>query len=279
MRELGNAGDGTDILLGTPAQVHYARAIRAHFRRLVGDPDLLPDVSLAVFWIEHRFAKTPRELWDAAASLDTQLLYSPFTAHYPRWGRAEAVATLHLLDRFKVLDLETDGLGKAAQVLEVAVVDQDGAPLFTSLVRPPAMTRLDGIEGTTAQESHGITALMLADAPTLPHVWPRLLSVLTDSGTGMLTAFNADFDLRILRTAAAREGTGGMRVPALTGLCAMKLATAWLDREYYLSLDEVGAALGLARTADETAHRALPDARYTARMVQRLRVLASGRER
>jgi DNA polymerase III epsilon subunit-like protein len=269
----------TELLIGTPAQVRYARSIQTHFlSRVGGRRDLLPDVPLASFWIEQRNVASLRDLWDAASDSAGQLLYSPFVSHYPRWGRAEAVATLRLLDRFAVLDLETDGLGKAAQVLEVAVVDQDGVPLFASLIRPVAMTCLDGIDDCAAHDSrsiHGITAQMLANAPTLPDVWPRLVTVLTEPETRPLTAFNADFDLRIIRTAAAREG---VQVPALQGLCLMKLSTAYYAHDYFLSLDEAGTLAGVARGVPEPAHRALGDARYTARMVQRLRLLASGWE-
>jgi inhibitor of KinA sporulation pathway (predicted exonuclease) len=269
-----NTADGTDVLLGTPAQVRYARNIRAHFRTLVGDPNHLPNVPLASFWIDQRNAASLQDLWDAASDTSGQLLYSPFVSHYPRWGRAEAVATLRLLDQFKVLDLETDGIGKAAQVLDVAVVDQDGVPLFGTLIRPPDVARLEDEEGKQARAANGITVEMVRDAPSLQDVWPRLVAVLTEPDTGILAAFNGDFDFRIIRNAAARED---VQVPALSGLCLMKLATAYFERDFYLSLDEAGILAGMARTAEEMAHRALGDVRYTARIIRHLRMLAAER--
>jgi hypothetical protein len=219
------------VLIGTPAQVRHARSIRAHFRTLVGDPNILPNVPLASFWIDHRNAASLQDLWDAASDTSGQLRYSPFVSHYPRWGRAEATAVLCLLDRHKIVDVETDGIGKPAQVLEVAVIDQDGVPLFATLVRPVAMTRLDGIDDREARDSrsiHGSTAQMLANAPTLSEGWPRLVEVLTEPETRSLTANTADFDLRIIRTAAAREG---LQVPVLHGLCLMKLRTAYYEHD------------------------------------------------
>jgi inhibitor of KinA sporulation pathway (predicted exonuclease) len=256
--------------------VRYARSIRARFRTLVGDPNILPNVPLASFWIDQRNAASLEDLWDAASDTSGQLLYSPFVSHYPRWGQAEAVTTLRFLDRYKALDLETDGLGKTAQVLDVAVVDQDGVPLFASLSCPPDLSKLGSHEGKRAHAANGITADVVRVAPTLPDVWPRLVEVLTEPNTGILAAFNGDFDFRIIRNAAARED---VYVPALSGLCLMKLATAYFERDFYLSLDEAGMLAGMARTAEETAHRALGDARYAARIVRHLRMLADGQQK
>jgi hypothetical protein len=55
---------------------------------------------------------------------------------------------------------------------------------------------------------------------------------------------------------------------------AMKLAAAYFNRDFYLTLDEAGALAGLTRTPEETAHQALSDARYTARVMRRLRTAA-----
>ena len=66
---------------------------------------------------------------------------------------------------------------------------------------------------------------------------------------------------------------------ALTGLCLMKLATAYYDRDYYLSLDEAGALVGIGRVERESAHRALGDARYTARIIRQMRTLADEQEK
>jgi DNA polymerase III epsilon subunit-like protein len=118
---------------------------------------------------------------------------------------------------------------------------------------------------------------MVRDAPTLADVWPRLVAVLTEPDTGILAAFNADFDLRVIRSAATRAGIS--QIPALTGLCLMKLSTAYYERDYYLSLEEAGTLAGIARTAEETAHRALGDARFTARIVRHLRMLADGQQK
>jgi DNA polymerase III subunit epsilon len=264
-------------MIGTPAQIRWARAIRADFERLVGGRrDLLPEVPLASFWIDQRDAASLEDLWDAASDTSGQLLYSPFVSHYPRWGHAEAVMTLRLLDRYKIVDVETDGIGKTSQVLEVAIVDQDGVPLFAALIRPADLLKLESDEGKRARAATGITASMVRDAPTLPELWPRLVAVLTEPDSGILTAFNADFDLRVIRNAAV---SFDVEVPALCGLCLMKLATAYFERDYYLSLDEVGALTGIARTTEETAHRALGDARYTARLVRHLRMLVDGQQK
>jgi hypothetical protein len=162
-----------DVLIGTPAQVRWARAIRAHFRAFA-PPDLLPYVPLAAFWIDHRDAASLRELWDAAVSLDRQLLYSPFVSHYPRWGRAEAVITLRLLDRHKIVDVETDGIGKTSQVLDVAMVDQDGVPLFTSIIRQRTCRSWKAMKGSAQRQptvSHPLWCVTRRHSRTCGRDW------------------------------------------------------------------------------------------------------------
>ena len=70
------------------------------------------------------------------------------------------------------LDAETTGLGPADQVVEIAVVDVQGRPLYHSLVKPTIPIPAD------ATAIHGITDADVAGAPTFRHIYQQLKAVL-----------------------------------------------------------------------------------------------------
>ncbi|HEY4693424.1 MAG TPA: 3'-5' exonuclease [Bellilinea sp.] len=93
------------------------------------------------------------------------------------------------------LDSETTGLDKNAEIVEIAVVDDNGAILIDQLVRPsqpiPAeVTRL-----------HGITDEMVATAKSWPALWPTVRGILLGKTVGI---YNAEFDVRIMRQSLER---------------------------------------------------------------------------
>lgn len=88
------------------------------------------------------------------------------------------------------VDTETTGIDAGARIVEIAVVDDTGAILVNSLVKPPRKIPKD------STRIHGITDEMVADAPTWPEVWPLVMKALTGRAVGM---YNADFDLRMMK--------------------------------------------------------------------------------
>src|SRR5260221_538629 len=98
---------------------------------------------------------------------------------------------------FVVLDAETTGLPDhpGFQVVEIAVVDKQGAILFHHLIKP------DIPMPASASEVNGITDAMLADAPRFPEVWPELEQLLS---THEIWCYNAAFDWDALLSTAAR---------------------------------------------------------------------------
>ncbi len=81
------------------------------------------------------------------------------------------------------LDTETTGLN--GQVVEIAVLDRDGAVRLETLVQPREMIE----SGTEAL--HGITQEMVQDAPFFEEVWPRLRDLIRGR---TVVVYNADFD-------------------------------------------------------------------------------------
>ncbi|RCV49740.1 3'-5' exonuclease [Marinitenerispora sediminis] len=122
----------------------------------------------------------------------------------PPAHRAVAAARRALAGGAVVLDTETTGLGAGAAIVEVAVVElATGAVLLDTLVSPDGVAVEPG-----ARRRHRITDGELATAPTWPQVWPRLVAAV--AGRAVL-AYNAEFDRRLIRQAAARYGLPGAR--------------------------------------------------------------------
>jgi DNA polymerase III epsilon subunit family exonuclease len=157
--------------------------------------------------------------------------------------------------RVLVLDLETTGFRPrfGAWIVEAAYVAvEDGriADEWSSLIRGPRPIPPDSIA------IHGITDEMVRDAPPAREVAATLRAA---CGDHPLVFHNASFDLGFLAAL--------MREAALPALDAPVIDTLGLAREFVgddegASLGEVAARLGVT---GETAHRALGDARTTAR--------------
>ncbi|MFI6031658.1 exonuclease domain-containing protein [Amycolatopsis magusensis] len=118
-----------------------------------------------------------------------------------------------------VLDTElTDFQGR---IIEIAVVAMDGTVLLETLVNPRG-----AVISPHAQRKHGITAAMLAGAPTMEQVWHRVDAVLRDK---TVLAWNAPFDQARL-SAEHQHVNPGTAEPAWLARpwqCAMRQHAAW----------------------------------------------------
>jgi DNA polymerase III epsilon subunit-like protein len=174
---------------------------------------------------------------------------------------------------FVVVDLETTGWSpEVAAITEIAAVRVTGAGAvgrgsrregggrpgkfvrlgeFASLVNsgvpvPPGIADLTGI-----------TDLMLAAAPRLGAVLPRLLEF---SRGCVLVAHNAPFDLRFL---VAGCGDCGVAWPGFTVLDTVMLARRVMDPDEVADC-KLGTLAGFFGARTAPSHRALADARATA---------------
>jgi DNA polymerase III subunit epsilon len=96
-----------------------------------------------------------------------------------------------------ILDTETTGLDRFAEVLQVAIIDMRGNTLLDTLLRP---TRLPTPESFRI---HGLTAERLQSAPPITD----LLDTLHSHLSGKVTAiYNAAFDTRLLAQSLAAYG-------------------------------------------------------------------------
>jgi len=99
-----------------------------------------------------------------------------------------------LADQPIFLDTETTGLDPRAEIVEIALIDYDGAVLLDSLVKPTRRIPWD------ATRVHNISNEMVADAPTWAELWPHAQALLAGRRVGI---YNAEFDLRMIQQSHA----------------------------------------------------------------------------
>jgi DNA polymerase-3 subunit epsilon len=143
------------------------------------------------------------------------------------------------------LDTECTGVGPYDAVIEIAVVNAGGAVVLDELVAPcrPVTAKATAV--------HGLREEDLAEAAPWPRVWERLLPIL---GTGPVVAWNAAFDLRLIRQTCDRH-----RMPFATPRLWC-LRTAFQERHPLCRSTLEAACLTLGLPC-RPAHRALADAR------------------
>jgi len=166
-------------------------------------------------------------------------------------GPSPFAPLLGIADRVVVVDTETTGFTASDRVVEIACVTVD----LHGRVIGEWQTLLDPGRDVGPTEVHGITAAMVAGAPTFADVVDDLARQLHGA---VLAAHNLPFDARMLareieRLADDRVADFGVGLDTLRATRA-KLGVSCA--EYGISLDG--------------AHRALDDARATAELLVRV---------
>lgn len=158
------------------------------------------------------------------------------------------------------LDTETTGLDSADQVIELAVIDEDGNTLFDSRFKPTVEIN------PVAQEVHGIDANSLATCPTWRDQEGLVKEVLLGKS---VVIFNADFDLRIMRQTANAFGCDVAWINQLQTLCAMKVAASCYGAtNKYGTISLANAALEAGVEWEGEAHTALADSQMTRKVLK-----------
>ncbi len=95
-----------------------------------------------------------------------------------------------------VIDTETTGLDRQAEIVEIAILDLDGQVLFESRVKP--------VKGIPAEATriHGITDEMVKDCPDFGEITPYLFAIHGHPVTG----YNVEFDIRMINQSARAVG-------------------------------------------------------------------------
>lgn len=158
-------------------------------------------------------------------------------------------AALGDCDRFVVIDVETTGLGRHDRVVEVAAVTVNGQ----GHIIDEWDTLVDPQRDVGPVHIHRVSASMVAAAPRFEEVAAALAQRIDGAA---LVAHNLSFDVRML---AAEFERAGAELDHGRGLCTLRLGGGRLvDACSYHGIEL------------EHAHRALADARATARLLSRV---------
>lgn len=177
--------------------------------------------------------------------------------------RVRAIRTARDIIRRRplILDTETTGLHERAEIVEVAVINWDGAVLLDTLVQP------DDPIPAAATAVHGITDEMVRGAPRFDVVWQAQLRGIVEGAvayyTQPLCIYNADYDLRLIRQSLRRYGIrpAFLKPP----ICLMELYAQFAGElsAYFggYRWHKLESAASLCGVSVDGAHRALTDCR------------------
>jgi DNA polymerase III epsilon subunit-like protein len=178
-------------------------------------------------------------------------MYSPQN-EIQRRTQAVTFAKEYLGKQPLYLDTETTGLDSSAEIIEISILDYNGAVLLDSLIKPLNPIPAD------ATKIHHITNEMVQSAPTWPVLWPTIRSLLVGSLIGI---YNADFDMKMLQQTHHKY-----QLPwrdSFQNFCIMKLFSQFIGqwdpnrRSYrYFRLEQAGQT---CKINIPNSHRAIDD--------------------
>lgn len=224
-----------------------------------GRPVTHREVVVGTLGFDNATGPVARQLASSLLRTDIRFSYRA----YEGWELAETPSPEAPLEdlTFTVVDTETSGSAPPSRITEVGAVRVRGKRIgkeFHSLVNsgasvPSAITELTGI-----------STRMLADAPPAEVVIPQFRRFL---GRTVMVAHNLPFDRKFVSHEFRLHGYGPPKAP---GLCTLGLSRTLL-RLRGNDLSQVAAHFGI-KTPNR--HRALGDARITAKILLRLLDLA-----
>ncbi len=157
---------------------------------------------------------------------------------------------------FLVLDTETTGLDKRAEICQIAIVDHSGTVLLDQLVKPVLPIPADVIA------IHGITNEKVADQPAWRTVREEVLRLIKGQ---TVIVYNAEFDVRMLIQSDQMSKLPPAPYTQLAAFqCAMK---AYAKGGRWVKLERACLTHGIP-THD--AHSALGDCHMTLALVRKV---------
>lgn len=162
-----------------------------------------------------------------------------------------------------LLDTETTGLDKDAEVIELALIDCAGKVYLNTLIECQTATIPQA-----AMAVHHIYKGLLCNAPTFPQVWMQLQPLLASHE---IVIYNAEYDIRLLKQTAQRYG---LEMPALRTHCLMQRYSSYVGEK--AAIGEGNRHMSLAAACyhfeieQDTAHRALADVQASLEVLHHL---------
>ncbi len=163
---------------------------------------------------------------------------------------------------FRVLDFETTDIGAGAEIVQVAVINQDGETVLDTLVKP------QGRISSGAQGVHGISAEDVKDAPPFPEVYVQMTAALAGE---IVVAYNVKFEQNILKGVCKRHSLPAIKPREWT--CAMQTyAKFWgaPGRRGTFRWQKLTEACYQQKITVENAHNALGDVLMTLKLIEKM---------
>jgi len=162
-----------------------------------------------------------------------------------------------------VLDTETTGFKGDDEILAITLVSaKTGAVLFDSLIKATKPCSPE------AELVHGITPDRLVNAPTFAEVSQQILYLLGSLGDRPIVAYNADFDVRMIKQSAKAHGINMDLSQLFDVHCLMKLYAEWRMLPKNIKLSEALVREGF--DPNRNNHSSLGDAYITRQLLARL---------
>ncbi len=165
-------------------------------------------------------------------------------------------------DDIVILDFETTGFGDA-EIVQIGAIDGGGQVLMDTLVKPT------GSIPSGAARVHGITDVMVQDAPGFPELYVSLSILLAGK---RVVAYNAAFEKGIMNAVCKRHRLPSMRPRELT--CAMiayaRYYGTWNEKRRSFKWQSLSNACFQQGVAVKNAHTAVADCVMTLELMKKM---------
>lgn len=158
------------------------------------------------------------------------------------------------------LDIESTGLGKDDEIIQLGVIAETGEILINTMVK------CQGDISSEAERIHGITKADLMDAPAWPTVHDILKRVL--EGVNKVYIWNSDFDVRLIKQTSERYN---LLLPTMKTVCVMNQFAKHLNNGYRRKLIDACDDL-LIDTNNIQPHDAVSDCELTRRLHAQMKI-------
>lgn len=159
-----------------------------------------------------------------------------------------------LPNKFYVLDTETTGLGDDDEIIEIALINQDGEAVLNTLIKP---TQPIPAEATAI---HGITDEMVADAPTWAEIEYKLSRLVWEK---YVFIYNSQFDFRLWKQTSKKYSKVKYNILFyVKNRCVMTMAESHLCADRWVSLAKAAGHYNITFEG-LTPHRAASDCAVT----------------